>query len=87
MQLNEIKKMIMNKNVEKLTYKAAITELEGIIDEMDDMAIGVDELAEKVKRAAFLLQYCKDKLHSTETEVNEVLKIFGKESGEQQEIK
>ncbi len=72
----------MENNDEKLTYKAAIAELEGIIDEMDDMTIGVDELAERVKRAAFLLQYCKNKLYTTETEVNNVLKIFEKESGD-----
>lgn len=75
----------MDNNEEKLTYKAAIAELEGIIDEMDDRTIGVDELAERVKRAAFLLQFCKNKLHATESEVNNVLRSFEKESEEQKE--
>ncbi len=62
-----------------LTYTEAITELETIVGEMEDASISVDELSAKVKRAAQLLQFCKNKLTSTEDEVNEVLKGFEKE--------
>lgn len=62
-----------------LSYTEAITELEEIVGEMEDASISVDELSAKVKRAAQLLQFCKNKLTSTEEEVNEVLKGFEKE--------
>jgi exodeoxyribonuclease VII small subunit len=63
-----------------LSYTTAVTELEEIIRELEDASISVDELSEKVKRAAVLLQYCRDKLTSTEKEVNNVLKTFEKDT-------
>lgn len=62
--------------MEEMTYTGAIAELELIIGEMEDASISMDELSSKVKRAAMLLQFCKDKLTSTEHEVNSVLKGF-----------
>jgi len=58
----------------KITYTAAITELEEIVNEIENEDIGVDELSEKVKRASELIKICKDKLHKTEEEVSAVLK-------------
>ncbi|MCF6169633.1 MAG: exodeoxyribonuclease VII small subunit [Bacteroidales bacterium] len=58
----------------KITYTAAITELEEIVNEIENEDIGVDELSEKVKRASVLIKICKDKLHKTEEEVSAVLK-------------
>ena len=34
----------------------------------------VDQLSEKVKKAAFLIKICKSKLATTEEDVNEILK-------------
>ena len=58
----------------KITYTAAISELEEIVSEIENEDIGVDELSEKVKRASVLIKICKDKLHKTEEEVGAVLK-------------
>lgn len=69
----------MNGQQEQLNYTSAINELEQIIGEMEDASISMDELSAKVKRAAELLQFCKNKLTSTEHEVNGVLKNFEKE--------
>jgi exodeoxyribonuclease VII small subunit len=41
---------------------------------MEDGEITVDELAVKVKRAAELIKVCKNKLTSTEEDVNVILK-------------
>lgn len=71
----------MKDNIKDLTYSSAIIELEEIVNEMEDASISVDELSVKVRRAAMLLQFCKNKLTSTEQEVNDVLKSFEKESG------
>ncbi|RLD39818.1 MAG: exodeoxyribonuclease VII small subunit [Bacteroidetes bacterium] len=58
----------------KTTYTQAISELEEIVNEIENEDIGVDELSEKVKRASVLIKICKDKLHKTEEEVGAVLK-------------
>lgn len=67
----------------EINYTAAITELEEIVAELEDATISVDELSMKVKRAAELLQFCRNKLTSTEQEVSNVLKGFDKEQGNQ----
>ncbi len=57
----------------KLTYEQAMAELQGIVGGLESETIGMDELTEKVKRAAELLEYCKNKLHKTEQEVGRFL--------------
>ncbi|MDD3743150.1 MAG: exodeoxyribonuclease VII small subunit [Lentimicrobiaceae bacterium] len=61
----------MNKT---LDYAEAIIELEQIVNEIENAAIGIDELSEKVKRAAWLIKFCRNKLSSTEKEVTDILK-------------
>lgn len=64
----------------KLTYTEAIRELEQIVEEIEEGSVTVDELSEKVKRAAQLLRICKEKLTSTEDDVKKVLdEIDGKQ--------
>ena len=55
-------------------YEEAITELEDIIAGMEEADVDVDQLAEKVKRAAFLIAVCRAKLKDTEQEVSQALK-------------
>jgi exodeoxyribonuclease VII small subunit len=57
----------------KLTYARAIEELQGIISEIERESIDVDLLAEKVRRATFLIKYCKEHLRTTEEEVKNIL--------------
>ena len=56
------------------TYQEAYEELEMIVNEIEGGEISVDELSEKVKRAAKLIKTCKNKLTSTEEDVNKILK-------------
>ena len=58
----------------KIGYVEAITEIEEILTKIEDNELDVDELSEKVKRVSVLLKMCKDKLHKTETEVENILK-------------
>ncbi len=53
-----------------LTYEKAMAELQGIVTQMQEDEINVDELSEKAKRAAFLVKYCQDKLRKIEEEVS-----------------
>jgi exodeoxyribonuclease VII small subunit len=55
-------------------YTEAYDELMRIITEIEGGDISVDELSEKVKRAALLIRICKNKLTSTEEDVNRILK-------------
>ncbi len=58
----------------EVTYTAAFDELQQIVADMEDGEITVDDLAVKVKRAAELIKICKQKLTSTEEDVNTILK-------------
>ena len=56
-----------------INYTEAIIELETIVSDLENASIGVDELSEKVKRAAELIKFCRSKLTSTEKEVSAIL--------------
>jgi exodeoxyribonuclease VII small subunit len=59
---------------ESIKYTEAFEELQTIVSEIEQGEISVDELSEKVKRAAFLIKICKSKLATTEGDVNKILK-------------
>ena len=55
-------------------YTEAFEELQDIVSEIESGEISVDELSQKVKRAALLIKICKEKLSATEHDVEEILK-------------
>ena len=57
----------------KISYKEAISEIEEILQKIENQELDVDELSDKVKRVYYLIKICKDKLHSTEKEVEKIL--------------
>jgi exodeoxyribonuclease VII small subunit len=57
----------------QMSYSQALSELEKIISRIESEETDVDVLAEKVKRAAYLIRLCKGKLRSTEEEVGKAL--------------
>lgn len=57
-----------------ITYTKAFEELQEIVTQIEGGSIGIDELSEKVKKAAELIKICKAKLHSTEEDVKQILK-------------
>ncbi len=59
---------------EKVLYTEAFEELQQIVAEIENGEITVDQLSEKVKRAAQLISICKKKLSATEEDVNKILK-------------
>lgn len=60
------------KQAEDAGYAAASAELEQILRDIETGEIDLDVLTDKVERAASLLQYCRQKLASTETKVQKV---------------
>jgi exodeoxyribonuclease VII small subunit len=59
---------------DNLNYTTAFEELQKIVSEIEQGEISVDELSDKVKRAAHLIKICKSKLTATEEDVNNILK-------------
>lgn len=55
-------------------YTEAFEELQTIVLEIEQGEISVDELSQKVKRAALLIKICKTKLSTTEEDVDKILK-------------
>lgn len=58
----------------KLTYNDAVSEIEEILQQIENEELDVDDLSAKVKRVSTLLKTCKDKLYKTEEEVEKILK-------------
>ncbi len=58
----------------KLSYKEAVEEIDEILEKIENEELDVDELSEKVKRVSSLIKFCKEKLHTTQTEVENILK-------------
>ncbi len=63
-------------------YKDAIEEIDSIVDEIENETVDVDMLTEKIKRAAFLIKYCKKKLRNSDDEIRKVLDELERENAE-----
>lgn len=59
--------------MEKRTYTQAKEELEAIVSELEAGQSDMDSLTEKVKRAAELIAFCKEKLTKTDKELQKIL--------------
>jgi len=55
-------------------YRKTIDEIEAILSKIENGETEIDDLPAEIKRAAKLLQECKEKLFSTEQEVEKVMK-------------
>lgn len=60
------------KKSDEPSYAELSGELEQILDEIESGEIDLDELSDKVERAATLLSHCRKKLAATETKVKKV---------------
>lgn len=63
------------------SYSEAIQEIETIIRKIESEELDVDELTIKVSRAIELLKLCREKLFTTEAEVNKLLESLEKGQG------
>jgi exodeoxyribonuclease VII small subunit len=60
------------------TYAQAHAEVQKILEGLDQGDIDVDELSEKVKRAAELIDFCQKRLRETELQVKRVMEKLEK---------
>jgi len=61
----------MGKNIEN--YSKAATELEKIVQNIENNTYNIDELSEKIKEAVALITFCKQKLKETDEEIEKLL--------------
>lgn len=61
-----------NKDINSMTYREATQELEEILRAIENDAVDVDELTQKVQRSSQLIKLCKEKLRSAENAINQV---------------
>ena len=63
---------------QKLTYTDAVAELEKIMADLEDnTAVNMDVITEKVKRAAVLMDFCKNQLHDLDEELEKLMTDLG----------
>lgn len=66
-------------------YTEAFAELQTIVVEIERGDISIDELSQKVKRAATLIAVCKAKLTATEADVSAILATLKQTEPEEEE--
>ncbi|RIJ33967.1 exodeoxyribonuclease VII small subunit [Pontibacter oryzae] len=62
----------MNKDLKDMTYREATQELEEILRAIENDAVDVDELTQKVQRSSQLIKLCKEKLRKAEKAIDQV---------------
>jgi exodeoxyribonuclease VII small subunit len=55
------------------SFRAAMDELEGILERIEGEEIDIDRLAEELRRAAQLLDLCRGKIRKAEVEVTQIV--------------
>lgn len=62
---------------EDMSYEEAMAELQSIVADLQEEAISIDDLSERVRRAAELIRYCREKLRRTESDLESLFKDEG----------
>lgn len=65
---------------EELSYEQAYNELQAIIGSIENDAVSIDDLAQKVKRAGELVHFCRMRLRTAEGEINSLIKQMNDEA-------
>ena len=60
-------------SADDLDYASAVNELDEILNELEDEALNVDILADRVKRASELITFCRSRITSAKTQVEQIV--------------
>lgn len=55
------------------SYSESLKKLEALLHQLESGESDIDQLSSKVKEAAELIRFCKEKLRSTENELQQLL--------------
>lgn len=58
---------------QEVKYEQAVSQLEQIVNKMENDELDIDQLSEQLKRAKELVKLCKDKLTKTDEEIKKLL--------------
>jgi len=61
------------------SFRAAMDELEGILERIEGEDVDIDRLAEELRRAAWLLELCRGKIRKAEVEVTQIVQSLEKD--------
>ena len=67
----------MKKNTTEVSYNDAMSEIEDIIEKLNNGELDIDTISQDVKRATELVVLCKSKLKKSEDEIK---KLFSDEN-------
>lgn len=70
---NTATEAVSEEDESELTYASAVAELDAILDELEDDALDVDVLAERVERASLLIRFCRTRITSARTQVAKIV--------------
>ncbi|MBP6273051.1 MULTISPECIES: exodeoxyribonuclease VII small subunit [Hallella] len=54
-------------------YEMAISQLEEIVERLENNQLGIDEMTAQLKKAQQLIKLCKDRLTKTDEEIQKIL--------------
>jgi exodeoxyribonuclease VII small subunit len=58
-----------------LNYENALSELNQILDAIENQTIGIDKINEYTARASYLIDFCKNRLRNLELENDKILNL------------
>jgi exodeoxyribonuclease VII small subunit len=67
----------------EITYEEALIQLKEIVSKLEMKQVKIDDLARTVKEAKQLVDFCREKLDKTESEIN---KIIQPEDGDEEDL-
>lgn len=57
----------------EITYEEALLQLKEIVSKLEMKQVKIDDLAGTVKEAKQLVDFCREKLDKTESEINKII--------------
>ena len=63
-------------------YAEAMSELEGILRELDSASVDVDVLSVKVQRASFLVEWCTSRITAAQVTIDELVAGLPEDDGD-----
>lgn len=69
------------RETEAIGFSDALVELESILERIDSEEVDVDRLAAELRRAAELLEFCREKIRAADLEVTQIVQRL-EEAGE-----
>lgn len=56
-----------------INYEQSLSEIKEIIAQLEQNNLNLDEMTEKIERAALLIKNCKQKLQQTDSSIQDIL--------------